>query len=89
MCLDTMYHFLVPDLPFGGVGESGMGSYNGKTSFETFSHNRSVFDRSLLPGIVDTLINQRFPPYTGMQYAKSHCNTFFRCQGRFAQIGRR
>lgn len=39
---DVMLHALVEDLPFGGVGESGMGSYHGRHGFETFSHGRSV-----------------------------------------------
>ncbi|MCP3025775.1 aldehyde dehydrogenase [Halobacillus sp. A5] len=39
---DTLYHILNPHLPFGGVGESGMGSYHGKASFDTFSHEKSI-----------------------------------------------
>ncbi|OIK06051.1 aldehyde dehydrogenase [Bacillus sp. MUM 13] len=39
---DTLMHIATPYLPFGGVGESGMGSYHGKYSFETFSHSKSV-----------------------------------------------
>jgi aldehyde dehydrogenase (NAD+) len=35
-------HLTVPDLPFGGVGESGMGSYHGPYSMETFSHRKAV-----------------------------------------------
>ena len=38
---DVMLHFNVGELPFGGVGESGMGSYHGKKSFDTFTHERS------------------------------------------------
>jgi hypothetical protein len=33
-------------LPFGGVGDSGMGNYHGRASFDTFSHHRSVLNRS-------------------------------------------
>jgi aldehyde dehydrogenase (NAD+) len=47
-------------LPFGGVGESGLGSYHGETGFRTFSHQRSVLSRSFwfdLPF--------RYPPYAG------------------------
>ena len=36
----------VSGLPFGGVGESGMGSYHGKYSFDAFSHKKSVLYRS-------------------------------------------
>lgn len=41
---DTVMHCASSTLPFGGVGGSGMGSYHGKKSFETFSHYRSVMD---------------------------------------------
>ncbi|GIP37161.1 putative aldehyde dehydrogenase YwdH [Paenibacillus sp. J31TS4] len=39
---DTLMHIATPYLPFGGVGESGMGSYHGQGSFETFSHHKSI-----------------------------------------------
>lgn len=39
---DTLYHIINPYLPFGGVGESGMGSYHGKRSFDTFTHEKSI-----------------------------------------------
>ncbi|GFY15181.1 aldehyde dehydrogenase family 3 member B1 [Trichonephila clavipes] len=44
---DTMVHLSVDTLPFGGVGMSGMGKYQGKFSFDIFSHKRSVLVRSL------------------------------------------
>ncbi|MFB7505537.1 aldehyde dehydrogenase family protein [Streptomyces broussonetiae] len=40
-------HLTVSDLPFGGVGESGMGSYHGRYSVETFSHRKAVLDKPL------------------------------------------
>ncbi|MFF9213222.1 MULTISPECIES: aldehyde dehydrogenase family protein [unclassified Streptomyces] len=40
-------HLTVPDLPFGGVGESGMGNYHGRWSLETFSHRKAVLDKPL------------------------------------------
>lgn len=43
---DTIIHLATPHMPFGGVGESGMGSYHGKKSFETFSHYRSIVRKS-------------------------------------------
>jgi len=43
---DTILHLANPRLPFGGVGNSGMGSYHGKKSFETFTHYRSIFKQS-------------------------------------------
>ena len=44
---DTISHIIGRDLPFGGVGESGMGSYHGRASFECFTHQRAVLRRSL------------------------------------------
>ncbi|WP_164668693.1 aldehyde dehydrogenase [Virgibacillus doumboii] len=43
---DTLYHLANPHLPFGGVGNSGMGSYHGKYSFDTFSHRKSILKQS-------------------------------------------
>lgn len=40
-------HLTVSDLPFGGVGESGMGSYHGRYSIETFSHRKAVLSKPL------------------------------------------
>ncbi|MGI5424242.1 aldehyde dehydrogenase family protein [Streptomyces sp. CA-179760] len=40
-------HLTVSDLPFGGVGESGMGNYHGRYSLETFSHRKAVLDKPL------------------------------------------
>ncbi|XP_021863786.2 aldehyde dehydrogenase family 3 member I1, chloroplastic isoform X2 [Spinacia oleracea] len=56
---DTILHLTVPGLPFGGVGESGMGYYHGKFSFEAFSHKKSVMYRSF-----DGDSSVRYPPYT-------------------------
>eukprot|EP00898_Chlorokybus_atmophyticus_P000911 jgi/Chlat1/1820/Chrsp138S00767 len=60
---DTILHFGIPGLPFGGVGESGMGAYHGKRSFTTFSHSKGVAKRSF------TLPDPpfRYPPYTGQK----------------------
>ncbi len=43
---DTIVHILSKDLPFGGLGASGMGTYHGKASFDAFTHHRSVLLRS-------------------------------------------
>ena len=45
---DTMIHFVNSNLPFGGVGNSGIGSYHGKFGFDTFSHFKSVLEKSTL-----------------------------------------
>jgi acyl-CoA reductase-like NAD-dependent aldehyde dehydrogenase len=59
VCLnDTIMHLGVSELPFGGVGNSGMGAYHGKASFDTFSHRKSVLKKSF-----HFDLNFRYPPY--------------------------
>ncbi|MCB1002994.1 MAG: aldehyde dehydrogenase family protein, partial [Acidimicrobiales bacterium] len=55
----TIFHVSNPELPFGGVGPSGMGSYHGKWGFDTFSHLKAVHERStrLDPPMM-------YPPFT-------------------------
>jgi len=55
---DTLLHFANPHLPFGGTGSSGIGSYHGKKSFETFSHQKSILKRWFR---LDVPL--RYPPY--------------------------
>jgi aldehyde dehydrogenase (NAD+) len=55
----TLMHVSNPHLPFGGVGESGMGAYHGKFGFDTFSHHRSVHSRTTK---IDPAL--MYPPYT-------------------------
>lgn len=43
---DTIVHLSVPSMPFGGVGNSGMGAYHGKAGFDTFSHARSILKKA-------------------------------------------
>lgn len=43
---DTVIHLATTEMGFGGFGESGMGSYHGKAGFETFSHYKSIVDKS-------------------------------------------
>jgi aldehyde dehydrogenase (NAD+) len=43
---NTIFHFVSHFLPFGGVGASGMGSYHGKASFNTFTHFKSILQSS-------------------------------------------
>jgi aldehyde dehydrogenase (NAD+) len=71
---DTLAHFENTRLPFGGVGESGMGAYHGKSSFETFSHKRSVFKRSFLADP-----RMKYPPYkTPLKYLKKVLKLLYR-----------
>jgi coniferyl-aldehyde dehydrogenase len=43
---ETLFHIIVEDLPFGGIGASGMGAYHGEFGFQTFSHRKGVFLQS-------------------------------------------
>ncbi|MFI8705752.1 aldehyde dehydrogenase [Bacillus sp. NPDC077411] len=43
---DVVYHLATPYLPFGGVGQSGLGSYHGEQSFQAFSHYKSILSQS-------------------------------------------
>ena len=56
---DTIVHLATPHMPFGGVGASGMGSYHGKKSFDTFTHERSILKKA---NWLDLPI--RYHPYT-------------------------
>lgn len=55
---DVIVHLTSPRLPFGGIGNSGMGSCHGKAGFDTFTHWKSVLERGNWPDIP-----MRYPPY--------------------------
>ncbi|MEG0691152.1 MAG: aldehyde dehydrogenase [Clostridium sp.] len=55
---DTIVHLANPNMPFGGVGSSGMGGYHGLASFDTFTHKKSILKKS---NLID--ISLRYPPY--------------------------
>lgn len=59
----TVAQLSAPELPFGGVGESGMGAYHGYRSLQEFSHQKSVVEKSLRP---DTL-SLAYPPATALK----------------------
>ncbi|MGO9832957.1 MAG: coniferyl aldehyde dehydrogenase [Polyangiaceae bacterium] len=56
---DVMMHIVQEDLPFGGVGPSGMGSYHAREGFRTFSHAKSVFTQTR----IDVLGKMLRPPF--------------------------
>ena len=61
MCInDVMVHLSVPSLPFGGVGESGMGAYHGLKGFQTFSHAKSIYRQA---NIDVAKLGGMLPPY--------------------------
>lgn len=55
----TVMHVLAPQLPFGGVGESGMGAYHGKWGFIAFSHRKAVLVMPVKPDL-----SVMYPPYS-------------------------
>ena len=59
---DTVVHLATSHMGFGGVGNSGMGSYHGKRSFDTFSHEKSILSKSNWPDL-----NIRYHPYSKMK----------------------
>ena len=54
---DAFFHASIPTLPFGGVGESGQGSYRGRASFDCFTHRRTVVET---PGWMEGLLAVRY-----------------------------
>jgi len=58
---ETAYNYACTDLPFGGVGQSGMGTMNGINGFKAMSHCKSVFEKGAYNGYP---LNLRYPPYT-------------------------
>lgn len=61
---DTIIHIATNNLPFGGVGNSGMGQYHGHYSFDTFTHSKSVVHRLTWPDIP-----MRYQPYSQLKDA--------------------
>ena len=79
---DTIIHLATSDMPFGGVGESGMGSYHGRVGFETFSHYRSIVDKKTW---MDLPI--RYQKYTRLKEKMMRmflCKSVFLFQGKFS-----
>ncbi len=63
LCINDVLMFMsVPELPFGGVGQSGMGQYHGKAGFDRFSHLKAVMKRARFPEIP-----VRFAPYSAFK----------------------
>ena len=63
VCINaTIWHLANPNLPFGGVGPSGMGAYHGRSSFETFSHRKAVVSKTTRFDL-----KMIYPPYTDLK----------------------
>lgn len=64
-CINDCVVHLATDMGFGGVGESGMGAYHGKTGFDTFSHTKSILDKKTWLDLP-----MRYQPYNRKRYSK-------------------
>ncbi len=62
---DTIIHLATSEMPFGGVGESGMGGYHGKVGFDAFSHTKSIVDKKTWMDLP-----MRYQPYKRGIYGK-------------------
>lgn len=62
---DVVIHLATSEMGFGGVGESGMGSYHGKTGFDAFSHTKSIVDKKTWMDLP-----MRYQPYNRGLYGK-------------------
>ena len=56
---DVVMHYLQEDLPFGGIGASGMGSYHGEDGFKRFSHAKAIYSQTKVRAVLESLR----PPY--------------------------
>ncbi|KAI8991720.1 Aldehyde/histidinol dehydrogenase, partial [Mycotypha africana] len=63
---DLLMHILELSMPFGGAGASGMGSYHGSKSFDTFTHERATM---MAPTGLESALIARYPPYTDSKNA--------------------
>ncbi|XP_028134567.2 aldehyde dehydrogenase, dimeric NADP-preferring-like [Diabrotica virgifera virgifera] len=89
---DTLMHLTTENLPFGGVGFSGMGSYHGKQGFDTFSHQKSVLVKDFT-GLTELSLSLRYPPYNDVKLSILNCvlkkrhgipNSYFKNAGLFS-----
>ena len=62
---DVVIHLATSNMGFGGVGESGMGSYHGKRGFDAFSHTKSILDKKTWMDLP-----MRYQPYKRGLYGK-------------------
>ena len=62
---DTVIHLATSAMPFGGVGESGMGAYHGRRGYEAFSHRKSIVDKKTWLDLP-----MRYQPYTNRFYGR-------------------
>ena len=69
---DNLMHLANHELPFGGIGASGMGAYHGERSFSAFTHEKAVLEKSQMLDqsiVLKPLLQARFPPYNSTKKA--------------------
>lgn len=86
---EVILHISNLRLPFGGVGESGIGSYHGEFGFKTFSHEKAVLKRNYFARVLRTF----FPPYflrkiRRFKFYRSSCNALF-LNGKYSLVLRK
>ncbi|KAI2625757.1 aldehyde dehydrogenase [Hypoxylon sp. NC1633] len=64
---DAWMHGAIATLPFGGIGESGTGSYHGRASFDCFTHRRTVVE---VPSWIDKLLRVRYAPFSAPDFKR-------------------
>ena len=77
---DVIFQCAPLNLPFGGVGASGLGAYHGKYSFDAFSHRRSIV---YAPNWTEKLVSKRYPPYNAKRLAFLESRTKVNRRWRF------
>jgi len=71
---DIMMHYTAFSLPFGGVGQSGMGAYHGKYSFNCFTHEKAIFKQTSIGRNTGLLV---LPPYANMAWRQTVLEKLF------------
>ena len=64
---DLLVHYTIAELPFGGTGPAGYGSYHGKYGFDCFTHERALVssaDQGVFGAVLEKVLGMRYPPYT-------------------------
>ncbi|KAI1443481.1 aldehyde dehydrogenase [Annulohypoxylon stygium] len=64
---DAWFHGAIATLPFGGVGESGTGSYHGRAGYDCFTHRRTIVE---VPGWMDKLLRVRYAPFSPSDFKR-------------------
>ncbi|NXK46610.1 AL3B1 dehydrogenase, partial [Chauna torquata] len=80
---DTLMHVTLTSLPFGGIGSSGLGTYHGRFTFDTFTHRRGCLQRSAGLETVNVL---RYPPYSPHKMGLVRAATAVKRQGDCALL---